>query len=261
MHPRNPESFLNNEERVEAGISEHEPALVDTKNSPLKKFLEKETKEVIDKALATLSPRQRDIIQSRLGFGGTAEQTLEEISKRYGVVPQRIGDIERMALKKLLKYLSESGFTSSSFGEIDDGEPYSVDRPFELESLYQQLIDIRQRINKGKLELLKKDAGDYSNPELNKLKLAFLDKGNLVIKELKKLLEQLEEQIKETQQKIDNAENAIKVQNAGVVELNSPVSVTYLKELQETQKKQDRRKEALEKMLTKISSKEFRNNI
>lgn len=258
MQPRNPESFLNNKERAESVISEHEPALVDTENSPSKKLLEKETKEAIEKALAILSPRERKIIQLHLGFDGVAEHTFEEIAEKYKITPQRTGQIEAAAMKKLLKYLNESGFSSSSFGEIDDSHPYSVDRRFELESLYQQLVEMRQRIDKKNLELQKKEAGLYVDNEFHKLKQVFFDKKNSAIEEFKKTLELLKEEIKKTEQEIKDAENAIKAQNSRAVELKSPVSVTYLIELQETYKKQIRRRTALEEMLKKISSPEFR---
>ena len=55
----------------------------------------------IREALAQLPPREQRILCLRFGIDGAAEQTLEEISKIYGVTRERIRQIEAKALEKL----------------------------------------------------------------------------------------------------------------------------------------------------------------
>ena len=49
-----------------------------------------------------LTEKERDILKHRLGFYGNTK-TLEEIGQQYGLSRERIRQIERVALKKLLK--------------------------------------------------------------------------------------------------------------------------------------------------------------
>ena len=55
----------------------------------------------IREALAHLPPREQNILRLRFGIDGAAEQTLEEISRIYGVTRERIRQIEMKALEKL----------------------------------------------------------------------------------------------------------------------------------------------------------------
>ena len=51
--------------------------------------------------LATLTPREQEILRLRFGLGGGSEYTLEEIGKRFKVSRERIRQIEKRALQKL----------------------------------------------------------------------------------------------------------------------------------------------------------------
>lgn len=55
----------------------------------------------VERALATLPPRERSIVRLRFGFGGADEQTLEEIGRRFGVTRERVRQLEASALGKL----------------------------------------------------------------------------------------------------------------------------------------------------------------
>jgi RNA polymerase primary sigma factor len=56
---------------------------------------------VIAEALAELTPREQRILRMRFGVDGTADHTLEEIGREFGVTRERIRQIEAQALKKL----------------------------------------------------------------------------------------------------------------------------------------------------------------
>ncbi len=59
-------------------------------------------REEIDKALATLTPREEKVIRLRFGLDGTGQQkTLEEVGAEFKVTRERIRQIEAKALRKL----------------------------------------------------------------------------------------------------------------------------------------------------------------
>jgi RNA polymerase primary sigma factor len=55
----------------------------------------------VSEALADLTPREQRILRIRFGIGSTADHTLEEIGKEFGVTRERIRQIEAKALEKL----------------------------------------------------------------------------------------------------------------------------------------------------------------
>jgi RNA polymerase primary sigma factor len=55
----------------------------------------------IAEALSGLTEREQRILRMRFGIGGTAEHTLEEVSKVFGLTRERIRQIEASALAKL----------------------------------------------------------------------------------------------------------------------------------------------------------------
>ncbi|MBI4635249.1 MAG: sigma-70 family RNA polymerase sigma factor [Candidatus Rokubacteria bacterium] len=55
----------------------------------------------VQRALATLAPREQAILRLRFGFDGGSEHTLEEIGKRFAVTRERIRQLEGRALGKL----------------------------------------------------------------------------------------------------------------------------------------------------------------
>ena len=57
--------------------------------------------KIVSEALADLTPREQRILRMRFGIGSTADHTLEEIGKEFGVTRERIRQIEAKALEKL----------------------------------------------------------------------------------------------------------------------------------------------------------------
>jgi len=55
----------------------------------------------VERALATLSPKEKEILRLRFGIGEEGEHTLEEVGKRFSVTRERIRQIEAKALRKL----------------------------------------------------------------------------------------------------------------------------------------------------------------
>ena len=60
-----------------------------------------ELQRSIAEALAELTPREQRILRMRFGIGGTADHTLEEVGREFGVTRERIRQIEAKALEKL----------------------------------------------------------------------------------------------------------------------------------------------------------------
>ena len=59
--------------------------------------LEEQTRKV----LATLTPREEQILRMRFGIGEKTDYTLEEVVQKFAVTPERIRQIEATALRKL----------------------------------------------------------------------------------------------------------------------------------------------------------------
>lgn len=55
----------------------------------------------VQRALASLLPREREILRLRFGIGGEGEHTLEELASRYAISRERVRQIEASALGKL----------------------------------------------------------------------------------------------------------------------------------------------------------------
>jgi RNA polymerase primary sigma factor len=53
------------------------------------------------RALATLSPREQDVLRLRFGIGERSDRTLEEVGQTFAVTRERIRQIESKALRKL----------------------------------------------------------------------------------------------------------------------------------------------------------------
>jgi RNA polymerase primary sigma factor len=79
--------------------------------SPLEPLLEEDRSSQVERALAALSPKEREILRLRFGLGDGREHTLEEVGQRFAVTRERIRQIEMGALRKLhpaLRVLSEN---------------------------------------------------------------------------------------------------------------------------------------------------------
>ncbi|MCF0173914.1 MAG: RNA polymerase sigma factor RpoD/SigA [Bacteroidales bacterium] len=55
----------------------------------------------IDRALAALSSREKDIVEAFFGIGGQQEMTLEEIGEKFGLTRERVRQIKEKAIRKL----------------------------------------------------------------------------------------------------------------------------------------------------------------
>ncbi len=53
------------------------------------------------KVLATLTPREEQVLRLRFGIGERTDHTLEEVGARFAVTRERIRQIESKALRKL----------------------------------------------------------------------------------------------------------------------------------------------------------------
>ena len=62
----------------------------------------KEREKAVANALSTLTLREALVIKKRYGFDNDKEETLEEIGGFLGVTKERIRQIEKKAMKKLL---------------------------------------------------------------------------------------------------------------------------------------------------------------
>ena len=68
--------------------------------SPVEAAMRGNLGEVTRKVLATLTPREEQILRMRFGIGQT-DCTLEEVGKLFAVTRERIRQIEAKALRKL----------------------------------------------------------------------------------------------------------------------------------------------------------------
>ena len=69
--------------------------------SPVDDVQSEELVKEVKRTLATLPPKEAQIVRLRFGIGVAAEKTLEEIGAVYGVTRERIRQVEKMALEKL----------------------------------------------------------------------------------------------------------------------------------------------------------------
>ncbi len=70
--------------------------------SPLKLLETEESRKQINKTLATLTPREEDILRMRFGFKPYYhDQTLKKVGEKYNISSTRIMQIERKALRKM----------------------------------------------------------------------------------------------------------------------------------------------------------------
>jgi RNA polymerase primary sigma factor len=69
--------------------------------SPVETLAEEELTAQVESSLATLAPRERDVLRLRFGLGGGQTMTLDEIGQRFGLTRERIRQIEARALAHL----------------------------------------------------------------------------------------------------------------------------------------------------------------
>lgn len=76
-----------------------------TAPSPDGAMLDEDRRQAIARVIASLSERERLVLQWRFGFGNGSGQTLEEIGQRLGVTKERVRQIEKVALERLRRGL------------------------------------------------------------------------------------------------------------------------------------------------------------
>ena len=69
--------------------------------SPEDTALQSDLSNEVERALAPLSDREKEVLRLRYGLGAEREYTLEEIGKRLSVTRERVRQIESRALQKL----------------------------------------------------------------------------------------------------------------------------------------------------------------
>ncbi|MBU0764222.1 MAG: RNA polymerase sigma factor RpoD/SigA, partial [Bacteroidetes bacterium] len=76
--------------------------ILENRDSPVadSKLLNESLSKEIDRALATLTERERDIIKLFFGIG-VQEMTLEEIGERFGLTRERVRQIKEKAIRRL----------------------------------------------------------------------------------------------------------------------------------------------------------------
>jgi RNA polymerase primary sigma factor len=70
-------------------------------SAPDATVLDEDRSSQVERALAALPDKEREILRLRFGVGVDREHTLEEIGERYGLTRERIRQIEGNALRKL----------------------------------------------------------------------------------------------------------------------------------------------------------------
>ena len=69
--------------------------------SPAEAVISVNLKELTQKVLKTLTPREEKVLKMRFGVGDGSEHTLEEVGQSFAVTRERIRQIESKALRKL----------------------------------------------------------------------------------------------------------------------------------------------------------------
>jgi RNA polymerase primary sigma factor len=69
--------------------------------SPNDNLITQDLTTQVERALSTLSPKEKEILRLRFGIGEAGEHTLEEVGRRFAVTRERIRQIETKALRKL----------------------------------------------------------------------------------------------------------------------------------------------------------------
>jgi hypothetical protein len=64
-------------------------------------IMEKETHKVLEKMINQLNLREQDIVKQINGFGSSSKVTLQSLGDKYSISRTRVGEIYRIALRKL----------------------------------------------------------------------------------------------------------------------------------------------------------------
>ena len=69
--------------------------------SPIEEAISRDLEFQLEKLLATLTPREEQVLRMRFGLGKATDHTLEEVGRDFSVTRERIRQIEAQALRKL----------------------------------------------------------------------------------------------------------------------------------------------------------------
>jgi len=76
-------------------------------DTPYQQLEEKTNTSMLRELVATLEPREAEILSYRFGLDGDSEKTLEEVGEKFGVTRERIRQIQNAALLKLRKRIEK----------------------------------------------------------------------------------------------------------------------------------------------------------
>jgi RNA polymerase nonessential primary-like sigma factor len=76
--------------------------------------LSHEVELLLEEWIATLSPREREVLEGRFGLHDHEPETLDTLSLRLGLTRERVRQVQNEALVKLKRYLSRRGITRHS---------------------------------------------------------------------------------------------------------------------------------------------------
>ncbi len=74
-------------------------------HTPYQDLEEKTVTSMLREMVATLSPREEEILRFRFGLDGGIEKTLEDVGERFGVTRERVRQIQNIALLRLRKMI------------------------------------------------------------------------------------------------------------------------------------------------------------
>ena len=73
-----------------------------------------EVEQLLEQWIATLTPREREVLEGRFGLHDHDPETLDTLSLRLGLTRERVRQVQNEALLKLKRYLSRRGITRHS---------------------------------------------------------------------------------------------------------------------------------------------------
>ncbi len=79
----------------------------ETADTPYEQLEGKTNIAMLRELVATLDPREAEILRYRFGLDGDTEKTLEEVGRKFGVTRERIRQIQNVALLKLRKQIEK----------------------------------------------------------------------------------------------------------------------------------------------------------
>ncbi len=79
----------------------------ETADTPYEQLETKTNNSMLRDMVATLDPREAEILRFRFGLDGDNEKTLEEVGVKFGVTRERIRQIQNVALLKLRKQIEK----------------------------------------------------------------------------------------------------------------------------------------------------------